>query len=118
MAEATQEMIALANSIREEFWPDFDNAVLAAIQATTERTAALNARQSGDDEEEKAYRIGKDEGYQDAVQEIDIATGGDGEFRFCLGGASERHCPDAETMKARILDRFAARQSGEGERGQ
>jgi Lar family restriction alleviation protein len=78
--------------------------------------AALNARQSGDDDEEKAYRIGKDEGYQDAMQEIDIATGGDGEFRFCLGGDTERHCPDAETMKARILDRFAARQSGEGER--
>lgn len=78
--------------------------------------AALNACQSGDDEEEKAYRIGNEEGYQDAIQEIDIATGGDGEFCFCLGGYSERHCPDAKTMKARILDRFAARQSGEGER--
>ena len=61
MAEATQEMIALAREIAWEQWPsahDFpereaaEAAALAAIQANKERTAALNARQSGEGERE------------------------------------------------------------------
>lgn len=59
MAEASEAMKAMARRIAWEQWPsahDFpereaaEAAALAAIQATTERTAALNARQSGEGE--------------------------------------------------------------------
>jgi hypothetical protein len=55
---------------------------------------------------DEAYQIGKREGYADAVQDIDLLTGGDGEYRWCSDGDPERHCPDAAAMKQRILDRF------------
>jgi len=61
------------------------------------------------DDEEETHKIGVDEGRQEMVREIDLATGGDGEFRYCMNGDPDRHCPDAEAMKARVLDRFAAR---------
>lgn len=58
--------------------------------------------------EDEAYEIGLRDGYAQAIQEIDIATGGDGEFRYCMGFADpERHCPDEEAMKRRILARFS-----------
>lgn len=47
------------------------------------------------------------DGYESAVQDIDIATGGDGEFIYCLGASSENHCPDVPSMKRRILGRFS-----------
>lgn len=56
---------------------------------------------------DEAYEIGKREGYEQAVQEIDMQTGGDGVYRACLGGADpERHTPDAPAMIQRIVDRF------------
>ncbi len=51
-------------------------------------------------------QTGERDGYEKAVQEIDRLTGGDGEYRYCLGRSSGRHCPDAEAMKARIIARF------------
>lgn len=62
----------------------------------------------GVEDEEEAYEIGKREGYEAAVSDIDLMTGGDGEYRFCTNGDPERHTPDAATMKQRIADRFAA----------
>lgn len=59
------------------------------------------------DDEEETHKIGIDEGRQEMVREIDLATGGDGEFRYCMNGDPDRHCPDAEAMKARVLDRFS-----------
>ena len=64
---------------------------------------------AGDDE---MYEIGKRDGYEEAVQDIDLMTGGDGEYRvavFLGGGVDEdRHCPDPAAMKARIAERFVA----------
>ncbi len=57
--------------------------------------------QSDDD----AYELGKRDGYESAVQDIDMLTGGDGEYRYSTIGG-ERHCPDADSMKARIAERF------------
>lgn len=53
-------------------------------------------------------QIGERDGYEKAVQDIDLLTGGDGEFRFCTDGDPARHTPDAAAMKARIAERFNA----------
>lgn len=56
--------------------------------------------------------IGERDGYEKAMQEIDMLTGGHGEYRYCLGDEnSERHCPDAEAMRQWIVDRFEALRS-------
>lgn len=39
MTQPTPEMLKLLEEIREEHWPNFDAAVLAAIQRTTELAA-------------------------------------------------------------------------------
>jgi hypothetical protein len=70
------------------------------------RRALTSSSTATVDEEEEAYELGKRDGYSEAVQDIDLLTGGDGEYRYStLGG--ERHCPDPDTMKARIVQRFA-----------
>jgi len=56
--------------------------------------------------DDEIYEMGKREGYEEAVQAIDVRTGGNGEFVCVLGGPSERHCPDAAAMQQRIIDRF------------
>lgn len=59
------------------------------------------------DPEDEAYEIGKRDGYSEAVQEIDQLTGGDGEYRYCLGGGDpDRHTPGPVEMIRRIVDRF------------
>ena len=57
---------------------------------------------------DEAYEIGIREGYERAVQEIDIKTGGDGEYRYCTDHDPERHTPGPEEMIQRIVDRFEA----------
>lgn len=81
-----------------------------SLPALLSHIDALEARvEEAEKNEEEAYDIGKRDGYSDAVQRIDIETGGDGEYRYCLGNeGSERHCPDPGTMKMRIQERFAA----------
>jgi hypothetical protein len=55
-------------------------------------------------QEDEAYEIGKKDGYALAVQDIDVLTGGDGEyFASTIPG---RGCPDEDSMKARIVKRF------------
>lgn len=61
-----------------------------------------------DSEEDEIYEIGKRDGYEEAVQDIDLATGGDGEFR---GSAIPGRTVDVPTMKQRIIDRFNAQTS-------
>jgi len=75
-----------------------------AIAAWNTRPAALRSPV----ETEEAYEIGKRDGYESAVQDIDLMTGGDGEYRYCTNHDPERHCPDADTMKRKIAERFAA----------
>lgn len=36
MTQPTPEMLKLLDAIREEHWPDFDKAIIAAIQRTTD----------------------------------------------------------------------------------
>ncbi|MFP5078253.1 hypothetical protein ACLE20_13175 [Rhizobium sp. YIM 134829] len=67
-------------------------------------SALQKIRAEADDE---TYEIGKRDGYSEAVQDIDQRTGGDGEYRYCLGMEDDiRHQPDPATMIQRIVDRF------------
>lgn len=58
--------------------------------------------------EDEAYEIGKRDGYAQAVQDIDLRTGGDGEYRFCTDHDPDRHTPTPAHMIERIVDRFSA----------
>jgi hypothetical protein len=60
-------------------------------------------------EYDEAYEIGKRDGYEDAVQELDIATGGDGEFK---GSTFPGETVDVPVMKARIIERFSVPPGG------
>lgn len=66
--------------------------------------ALARHRHQAEREEEEAYKIGISEGRQEMVREIDLATGGDGEFRWST--EPDRHCPCEEAMKARVIERF------------
>ena len=57
--------------------------------------------------DDETYEIGKRDGYEEAVQDIDERTGGDGEYRFCTDHDPDRHTPDAPAMIERIVARFA-----------
>ena len=64
--------------------------------------------------DDDTYAIGFQDGYEKAVQDIDLRTGGDGEyFASTLPG---RGCPDAGTMICRIVDRMQERVRAETER--
>lgn len=41
-------------------------------------------------EDDETYEIGKRDGYEKAVQDIDLRTGGDGEYRYCTDHDLER----------------------------
>ncbi len=70
--------------------------------------AALSAQvqDARSDDDEEIYEIGVREGYERAVQEIDMKTGGDGEYRYCTDHDPERHTPGPAEMIQRIVDRF------------
>ena len=63
-----------------------------------------NKRQPTQSDDE-AYDLGKRDGYEKAVQDIDMLTGGDGEYCYSTI-EGERHCPNVDTMKARIARRL------------
>ena len=65
---------------------------------------AAEASQSTQSDDE-AYDLGKRDGYEKAVQDIDMLTGGDGEYCYSTI-EGERHCPNVDTMKARIARRL------------
>lgn len=75
----------------------------AALRAQAERVRVLEG------ELEEYGEIGERDGYERAVQDIDLLTGGDGEYRVSTQAA--RSCPDVATMKTRIAARFAEGQS-------
>lgn len=70
-------------------------------------------REGADADEEGTYKIGYRDGYEDAVQDIDVLTGGDGEYRYCTDHDPDRHTPDAAAMKRRIEERFDALQAAQ-----
>lgn len=70
------------------------------------------AIQAGNTEAEEAHQLGKSDGYEEAVQDIDRLTGGDGEYVFST--IPGEGCPDPAAMKARIVARFADLSKAEG----
>lgn len=58
-----------------------------------------------DDGEANAHAIGVRDGYEQAVQTIDMLTGGDAEYRYCTI-PDEGHCPTPVEMIARIVERL------------
>lgn len=94
----------VANQAKKNLAPmrEQTHALLSAIPA--------QPAEAGADESEEAYEMGKRDGYEAAVQDIDIVTGGDGEYRYCTDGDPDRHTPDAAAMKQRIVERFNALQ--------
>ncbi len=66
-------------------------------------TRAVNAVNGFDDDDEGVYQIGKRDGYMDAVQDIDIATGGDGEYK---GSTLPGGTVDVPAMLGRVIERF------------
>lgn len=73
-----------------------------AVRRWNTRTLPLP---STPDDDDAAYEIGKRDGYEEAFQELDLATGGDGEFKAStLPGETV----DVLEMKARIMERFIA----------
>lgn len=54
-------------------------------------------------EEDEMYGIGYRDGYESAIQDLDHATGGDGEFK---GSTVPGGTVDVPTMKQRVVDRF------------
>jgi len=63
--------------------------------------AALTTQLEARDDE--TYEIGKRDGYESAVQDFDLATGGDGEFK---GSTIPGETVDVPAMKARVLERL------------
>lgn len=59
------------------------------------------------DDATEAHFIGVRDGFEEAVQFIDLLTGGDGEYRFCTDADPERHCPTPVEMVLRIVSRAA-----------
>ena len=62
-----------------------------------------------EEDEEETYQIGVRDGYESAIQDLDIATGGDGEFK---GSTLPGGTVDVPAMKARIIERFQDLRAG------
>lgn len=78
--------------------------------AVSNRWAELEIKadfETADDPEEQSFDIGMRDGFSEAIQLMDMLTGGDGEYRYCTNGDPERHCPTPAEMADRILARFA-----------
>jgi len=75
-----------------------ENELDQALIKVSERIAELER----DDEE--SYKVGVRDGYEEAVQDIDLMTGGDGEYRWST--EPERNTSDAPAMVANIEARF------------
>jgi hypothetical protein len=85
---------------------DSPNLVMNTAKAATEYALSAQVQDARSDDDEEIYEIGVREGYERAVQEIDIKTGGDGEYRYCTDHDPERHTPGPVEMIQRIVDRF------------
>lgn len=71
------------------------DVVAAAISWTMKRMEA---------DADHAHGVGRQEGYDAAVQHIDWLTGGDGEYR--VSPDPDRNIPDSKTMTNKIVARF------------
>lgn len=98
-------------------WREVMNKRQTRALAKADRILALLRPAAPGGGEDEAYELGKRDGYEEAVADIDVLTGGDGEYRFCTDHDPERHVPDVATMKAKIAERFAAIPASEGGEG-
>jgi len=87
----------LPPSVRKEIAANTHTAIDSLFEAGSAAAAS--------EAEDETYEIGKRDGYEQAIQELDIATGGDGEFK---GSTIPGATVDVPAMRQRILDRFAA----------
>lgn len=60
--------------------------------------------ESDTSDDDETYEIGKRDGREEAIAEIDRLTGGDGVYFFST--IPGRGCPDTETMIRGIVERF------------
>jgi hypothetical protein len=74
----------------------------ARVQLGRAITGLALAGAGRDKDEDEAYEIGKRDGYESAIQDLDIATGGDGEFK---GSTIPGATVDVPAMKQRIIAR-------------
>jgi hypothetical protein len=82
---------------------------LDLVQAFARFEHRLSSTPAAADDPDEAYEIGKRDGYGEALQAVDQATGGDGEYRYCLGNESDdRHRPDEPTMLRKIVARLSS----------
>lgn len=79
-----------------------------AWKSTWQQLDAATRKGTGD-EGEDGYNMGRRDGFSEAVQAIDMLTGGDGEYRYCTV-SHDRHCPDPDAMITRIVARVDASQ--------
>jgi hypothetical protein len=89
------------------FWPSHPPEQTTRAEGETyligsRMAAAINGI---DPDDEDVYEMGKRDGYEEAVQEIDIATGGDGEF---CGSTVPGGTVDVEAMMNRIAERVGS----------
>ncbi|MEN5249973.1 hypothetical protein [Brucella pseudintermedia] len=80
--------------------------MLGNCQPLVYRSQAVELLAAERAESDEAYELGKRDGYSEAVQEIDLKTGGDGEYRYCTDHDPDRHTPDPASMIQRIVERF------------
>ena len=88
-----------ATAIDADCWDGIAEVARDAILATG--CVPVEAAKATDGDE--AYEIGKRDEYESAIQDIDIATGGDGEFR---GSTIPDETVDVPAMKARVIERL------------
>lgn len=79
--------------------PDTIRSLIEEVQASRRQSPA------GVDADDETYEIGKRDGYEKAIQDLDLATGGDGEFR---GSTFPGETVGVPVMKSRIIDRFSS----------
>lgn len=80
------------------WWPAHPSEATADVEALF---ADLSLQTEADGEH--TYELGKRDGYEDAVQTIDVETGGDGEF---YGSTIPGRGVDVPTMQENIVNRF------------
>lgn len=78
----------------------YEGAITYSFESICEDMPGIKAALA---DEQETYEIGVRDGYESAVQDFDIATGGDGEFK---GSTIPGGTVDVPAMKARVLDRF------------
>lgn len=64
---------------------------------------ACNGRSQSEKDDDETYEIGKRDGYEEAIQKLDVLTGGDGEFR---GSTFPGETVDVPVMEDRIVARL------------